>query len=81
MIRLREYIPQLVGLKRDGTKQYRTVPIGNSLAPWRTWLEDGETGSNKRVDRLLDRFELFNLTLRAELGVKAKGLVRSWRRF
>jgi hypothetical protein len=78
MIRLREYIPQ----KTDDGRHMRTVPIGNSLAPWRTWLEEGELGSNKHVDRLLNRFEQFNLMLRAELGVKAShGLVRSWRRF
>ena len=65
MMRLREYIPQLMGLGQDGSKRYRTVPIGNSLAPWRTWLEEGDT--RKGVDRPLDRFELFNHRLRAEL--------------
>lgn len=80
MIRLREYIPQLIGLNQDGSKQYRAVPIGNSLAPWRTWLEDGDP--RKGVDRLRTRFELFNHKLRVELGAKAaRGLVRSWRRF
>jgi hypothetical protein len=77
MIRLREYIPQ----KTDDGRSVRRVPIGNSLAPWRIWLEEGEIGSNKHVDRLLNRFERFNRLLQAELGAKAKGLVRSWRRF
>jgi hypothetical protein len=77
MIRLREYIPQ-----KTDNGSVRRVPIGNSLAPWRTWLEEGEIGANKHVDRLLNRFEQFNQMLRAELGVKAsRGLVRSWRRF
>jgi hypothetical protein len=84
MIRLREYIPQ----RTDDGRNIRTVPIGNSLAPWRIWLEDGDVGANKHVDRLLslserrdDLIKQFNLRLRAELGPKARGLVRSWRRF
>ena len=82
MTRLREYIKQ----KLDDGKGVRTVPVGNSLAPWRAWVEDGEarernwTGS-QGVDRPLSRFELFNHRLQAEIGQKAFGLVRSWRRF
>jgi hypothetical protein len=76
-MRLREYIPQRTD---DGT--IRTVPIGNSLAPWRTWLNEDEIGYAKNVDRLLTRIEIFNHKLRAELGAKAaRGLVLSWRRF
>lgn len=83
MARLREYIKQ----KLDNGKGVRTVPIGNSLAPWRTWIEDGEARERswtgvQGVDRPLSRFEQFNLRLGAELGSKrAVGLVRSWRRF
>lgn len=82
MARLREYVNQ----KLDNGKGVRTVPIGNSLAPWRVWIEDGEgwqrswTGL-QGVDRPLNKFEQFNQRLQAEIGRKALGLVRSWRRF
>ena len=75
-MRLREYIPQ-----RTSDGSLRRVPIGNSLAPWRTWLEETDVGYAKSVDRPLNRFERFNHMLRAEIKGLPKGLVRSWRRF
>lgn len=84
MARLREYINQ----KLDNGRGLRTVPVGNSLAPWRIWIGDGEVGRERNwtglqgVDRPIDRFEQFNLRLQAEMGKRvAHGLVRSWRRF
>ena len=84
MARLREYIKQ----KLDDGKGFRTVPVGNSLAPWRIWIEEGEVSKERNwtglqgVDRLIGRFERFNLRLRDELGKRLPlGLVRSWRRF